>query len=62
MMIYLIKKEHQSPQSVDENGNTQLYWVCYTDEEEFLNLSLNSDVIIFDTDDEKKSIKMNLHK
>ena len=29
MMIYLIKKEHQSSQSVDENGNIQLYWVYY---------------------------------
>ena len=39
----MIKKEHQSSQSVDENGNIQLHWVCYADEEESVNLSLNSD-------------------
>ena len=42
----MIKKENQSSQSVDENGNIQLHWVCYNDAEESVNLSLNSDTYI----------------
>ena len=42
----MIKKENQSSQSVDENGNIQLHWVCYNDAEESFNLSLNSDTYI----------------
>ena len=42
----MIKKENQSSQSVYENGNIQLHWVCYNDAEESFNLSLNSDTYI----------------
>ena len=49
----MIKKEHQSSQSVDENGNVQLHWVCYADDEESVNLSLNSDKNINAKDKEK---------
>ena len=47
----MIKKENQSSQSVDENGNIQLH--CYADAEESVNLSLNSDTNINAKDKEK---------
>ena len=53
MMIYLISKEHQSSQSVDENGSTPLHWACYSGAEESVNFLLNLDVNIDAQDKEK---------
>ena len=53
MMIYLITKEHQSSQSVDENGSTPLHWACYSGAEESVNFLLNLDVNIDAQDKEK---------
>ena len=46
MLIYLITEEHQSAQTVDENGSTPLHWACYAGAEEAVNflLILNSDI------------------
>ena len=41
MMVYLISKEHQSSQSVDENGSTPLHLACYSGAEEAVNFLLN---------------------
>ena len=53
MMIYLITKEHQSSQSVDENGSTPLHWACYAGAEESVNFLLNLDANIDAQDKEK---------
>ena len=53
MMIYLITKEHQSSQSVDENGSTPLHWACYSGAEESVNFLLNLDANIDAQDKEK---------
>ena len=53
MMIYLISKEHQSTQSVDENGSTPLHWACYSGAEESVNFLLNLDANIDAQDKEK---------
>lgn len=53
MMIYLISKEHQSAQSVDENGSTPLHWACYAGAEEAVNFLLNMGANINAQDKEK---------
>ena len=53
MMIYLISKEHQSSQSVDENGSTPLHWACYAGAEEAVNFLLNLEANINAQDKEK---------
>ena len=53
MMIYLISKEHQSSQSVDENGSTPLHWACYAGAEEAVNFLLNLGANIDAQDKEK---------
>ena len=53
MMIYLITNEHQSSQSVDENGSTPLHWACYAGAEESVNFLLNLDANIDAQDKEK---------
>ena len=53
MMIYLITKEYQSSQSVDENGSTPLHWACYSGAEESVNFLLNLDANIDAQDKEK---------
>ena len=53
MMIYLISKEYQSSQSVDENGSTPLHWACYAGAEEAVNFLLNLGANINAQDKEK---------
>ena len=53
MMIYLISKEHQSSQSIDENGSTPLHWACYSGAEESINFLLNLGANIDAQDKEK---------
>ena len=53
MMIYLISKEHQSSQSVDENGSTPLHWACYAGAEEAVNFLINLGANIDAQDKEK---------
>ena len=53
MMIYLISKEHQSSQIVDENGSTPLHWACYAGAEEAVNFLLNLGANIDAQDKEK---------
>ena len=53
MMIYLISKQHQSSQSVDENGSTPLHWACYSGAEESVNFLLNLEANINAQDKEK---------
>ena len=59
MMIYLIKKEFQSAQSVDENGSTPLHWACYAGAEESVNFLLNLGAII-DAQDKQKFTPLHL--
>ena len=53
MLIYLLTEEHQSAQSVDENGSTPLHWACYFGAEEAVDFLLNLKVDINEQDKEK---------
>ena len=53
MLIYLITEQHQSAQSVDENGSTPLHWACYSGSEEAVNFLLNLNANINEQDKEK---------
>ena len=53
MIIYLITEQHQSSQSVDENGSTPLHWACYFGAEEAVNFLLNLKANINEQDKEK---------
>ena len=53
MLIYLITEQHQSSQSVDENGSTPLHWACYFGAEEAVNFLLNLNANINEQDKEK---------
>ena len=52
MIIYLIKEEHLSPTSYDENGSSPLHWACYFGSEEAVNFLLYLDADINQKDKE----------
>ena len=53
MLIYLLTEQHQSTQSVDENGSTPLHWACYSGAEEAVDFLINLNVNIDEQDKQK---------